>query len=46
MGRRKAVCGCSDVRNLLSSVQDLDLADLDRWADRLGLGALYQEVRP
>jgi hypothetical protein len=34
-----------DVRNLLRTVQGLDLACLNRWADRLGLGALYQEVR-
>jgi hypothetical protein len=34
-----------DVRNLLRSVQGLDTAYLNRWADRLGLAALYQEVR-
>lgn len=35
-----------DVRNLLRSVQELDLGYLDRWVDRLGVGALYQEIRP
>jgi hypothetical protein len=34
-----------DVRNLLRSVQGLDRAYLNRWADRLGLTTLYQEVR-
>jgi hypothetical protein len=34
-----------DVRNLLRSVQDLDTEYLNRWADRLGLTLLYQEVR-
>ncbi|MCX5725046.1 MAG: hypothetical protein NTX84_11160 [Nitrospirae bacterium] len=34
-----------DVRNLLRSVQELDAAYLNRWADRLGLTALYLEVR-
>jgi hypothetical protein len=34
-----------DVRNLLRSVQGLDTEYLDRWADRLGLTTLYQEVR-
>jgi hypothetical protein len=34
-----------DVRNLLRSVQGLDTAYLNRWVDRLGLAALYQEVR-
>jgi hypothetical protein len=34
-----------DVRNLLRSVQGLDTAYLNRWADRLGLTTLYQEVR-
>ena len=33
-----------DVRNLLRSVQGLDTEYLNRWADRLGLTALYQEV--
>ena len=33
-----------DVRNLLRAVQGLDTAYLNRWADRLGLAALYQEV--
>jgi hypothetical protein len=33
-----------DVRNLLRSVQGLDTAYLTRWADRLGIAALYQEV--
>jgi hypothetical protein len=34
-----------DVRNLLRSVQGLDTKYLNRWADRLGLTTLYQEVR-
>ena len=34
-----------DVRNLLRSVQGLDTDYLNRWAARLGLTALYQEVR-
>jgi len=34
-----------DVRNLLRSVQNLDQAYLDRWANRLGLAALYREVQ-
>jgi Nucleotidyl transferase of unknown function (DUF2204) len=34
-----------DVRNLLRSVQGLDAEYLNRWADRLGLTTLYQEVR-
>ena len=34
-----------DVRNLLGSVQGLDTVYLNRWADRLGLTTLYQEVR-
>lgn len=34
-----------DVRNLLRSVQGLDTVYLNRWADRLGLTTLYQEVR-
>lgn len=33
-----------DVRNLLRSVQGLDRGYLTRWADRLGLAALYREV--
>ena len=33
-----------DVRNLVRSVQGLDLAYLNHWAERLGLTALYQEV--
>ena len=33
-----------DVRNLLRSVQGLDTAYLNRWADRLGQTTLYQEV--
>jgi hypothetical protein len=33
-----------DVRNLLRSVQGLDTAYLNRWADRLWLTTLYQEV--
>ncbi len=35
-----------DVRNLLRSVRDLDRDYLRRWADRLGLAALYREVCP
>lgn len=34
-----------DVRSLLASVQGLDEAYLRRWTDRLGLAALYEEVR-
>ena len=34
-----------DVRNLLRSVQGLDTVYLIRWADRLTLTTLYQEVR-
>ena len=34
-----------DVRNLLRSVQGLDIAYLNRWVERLGLASLYQEVR-
>ncbi|MDF0644297.1 MAG: hypothetical protein P0111_09710 [Nitrospira sp.] len=34
-----------DVRNLLRSVQGLDTVYLNRWAERLGLAALYREVR-
>ena len=34
-----------DVRNLLRSVQGLDMAYLSRWVEGLGLTALYQEVR-
>jgi hypothetical protein len=34
-----------DVRNLLRSVQGLDTAYLNRWADRLGVATLYQEIR-
>ena len=34
-----------DVRNLLRSVQGLDTGYLNRWVDRLGLTALYKEVR-
>ena len=33
-----------DVRNLLKSGQALDTAYLNRWVERLGLTALYQEV--
>lgn len=33
-----------DVRNLFRLVQGLDTAYLNRWADRLGLSVLYQEV--
>lgn len=35
-----------DVRNLLRSVAHLDRAYLNRWADHLGLAALYREVQP
>jgi len=35
----------SDVRNLLASVPSLDHAYVERWAGRLGLEALYREVR-
>lgn len=35
-----------DARNLLRSVQDLDGGYLSRWADQLGLAALYREVCP
>jgi len=34
-----------DVRNLLRSVQGLDTDYLNRWVERLGLDALYQEVQ-
>jgi hypothetical protein len=34
-----------DVRNLLRSVEGLDAEYLSRWAERLGLAALYQQVR-
>lgn len=34
----------ADVRNLIRSVQGLDTAYLNRWADRLGLLALYREI--
>jgi len=33
-----------DVRNLLRSVQHLDHAYLNRWADRLGVATLYREI--
>jgi len=33
-----------DVRNLLRSVQGLDVTYLNHWVDRLGLTTLYQEV--
>jgi hypothetical protein len=33
-----------DVRNMLRSVKNLDQAYLTRWADHLGLAALYREV--
>lgn len=35
----------TDVRNLLASVPELDEAYLQRWTSRLGLDALYREVR-
>lgn len=34
-----------DVRNLLSSVKSLDQVYVKRWADHLGLAALYREVQ-
>ncbi len=34
-----------DVRNLLRSLQNLDHAYLNRWADRLGLAELHREVQ-
>jgi hypothetical protein len=34
----------ADVRNLLTSIPELDHAYLARWASRLGLEALYREV--
>ena len=34
----------TDVRNLLTGVQNLDREYLQRWADRLGLEALYREA--
>ena len=34
-----------DVRNLLASVEDLDHGYLEVWIGRLGLEALYREVR-
>lgn len=34
----------ADVRNLLASVENLDLGYLARWASRLGLESLYREV--
>ncbi len=34
-----------DVRNVLRSVKTLDHVYLNRWADHLGLAALYQEVQ-
>ena len=33
-----------DVRSIVRSVQGLDRDYLTRWADRLGLGALYREI--
>lgn len=33
-----------DVRNLLRSVQGLDMAYLNHWVERLGLAELYREV--
>ncbi len=35
----------ADVRNLMASVPDLDEANLAHWTGRLGLDALYREVR-
>ncbi|MBI4608359.1 MAG: nucleotidyltransferase [Candidatus Rokubacteria bacterium] len=34
----------SDVRNLLTSIPDLDREYLGRWSERLGLGDLYREA--
>lgn len=34
-----------DVRNVLSSVKNLDKVYLNRWADHLGLAILYHEVQ-
>lgn len=34
----------ADVRNLLTSVEGLDRAYLQQWADRLGVSHLYREV--
>jgi hypothetical protein len=34
----------ADVRNLLSSVPDLDKPYLERWSNRLGLDAIYREA--
>jgi hypothetical protein len=34
----------SDVRNLLTSIPDLDREYLGRWTERLGLGDLYREA--
>ncbi len=34
----------SDVRNLLTSIPDLDREYLGRWSERLGLGSLYREA--
>jgi len=34
----------TDVRNLLTSMPDLDLDYLARWTERLGLGPLYREA--
>jgi hypothetical protein len=34
----------NDVRNLFQSVQGLDKAYMDRWAQQLGLSALYREL--
>jgi hypothetical protein len=34
----------ADVRNLLTSVPDLDRQYLAHWTERLGLGALYREA--
>lgn len=36
---------CADVRSLLASVPDLDLAGLERWVGVLGLADLYREPR-
>jgi hypothetical protein len=35
----------ADVRNLLRTVPDLDMAYLSQWTERLGLAALYREAQ-
>jgi hypothetical protein len=43
--RTRSEVQLTDVRNLLASVPELDEAYLERWTGRLGLDALYREVR-